>query len=96
MHCLKLHRFGGGLAEVEAKDSPTPLDPKQGAVPSKTSADTAVASMTSVPHSDGYPNGVPSHRLSNAIQKVGQRPHQKWKGPDKISKIYGDWIDDIE
>ncbi|CAF1930617.1 unnamed protein product [Brassica oleracea] len=28
--------------------------------------------------------------------KPGIRTHQKWKGPEKISLIYGDWIDDIE
>ncbi|KAA8525866.1 hypothetical protein F0562_007721 [Nyssa sinensis] len=93
----ELHRYGGELVEPEAKDSFSgPLDPKQGAVPSKTSADTIVASVNSVPHSDGYHVGVPSQRLSNVIQRTGQRPHQKWKGPDKISRIYGDWIDDIE
>ncbi|PSR93546.1 Zinc finger CCCH domain-containing protein [Actinidia chinensis var. chinensis] len=93
----ELHRYGGGLMEGEdrAASSASP-DRKQGAVPSKIPADTVVASMTSVPHSDGYHIGVPSQRLSNVIQRTGQRPHQKWKGPDKISRIYGDWIDDAE
>ena len=81
--------------EDRAASSASP-DRKQGAVPSKIPADTVVASMTSVPHSDGYHIGVPSQRLSNVIQRTGQRPHQKWKGPDKISRIYGDWIDDAE
>ena len=81
--------------EVRASLSASP-DIKQGAVPSKIPADTVVGSMTSVPPSDGYHMGVPSQRLSNVIQRTGQRPHQKWKGPDKISRIYGDWIDDIE
>ncbi|KAJ9536948.1 hypothetical protein OSB04_029681 [Centaurea solstitialis] len=27
---------------------------------------------------------------------ASERPVRKWKGPDKISRIYGDWIDDIE
>ncbi|XP_059640330.1 zinc finger CCCH domain-containing protein 12 [Cornus florida] len=93
----ELHRYGGGLMETEAKDSSSaPPDTKQGVAPSKTPADIVVASVTSVPHSDGYHIGVPSQRLSNVIQRTGQRPHQKWKGPDKISRIYGDWIDDIE
>ncbi|KAA8522042.1 hypothetical protein F0562_012644 [Nyssa sinensis] len=93
----ELHRYGGGLVETEARDSSSvPLDSKQGVVPSKTPADILVASVTSAPHSDGYHVGVPSQRLSNVIQRTGQRPHQKWKGPDKISRIYGDWIDDVE
>lgn len=56
----------------------------------KTSVDSVVAL---VPHAEGsYHVGIPSQRL----QKTGQRPNHKWKGPDKISKIYGDWIDDLE
>jgi len=35
--------------------------------------------------------GVPSQRASNGVRVV-----RKWKGPDKISRVYGDWIDDIE
>ena len=27
-------------------------------------------------------------------QRQGQRVFPKWKGPDKISRIYGDWIED--
>ncbi|GFS32592.1 zinc finger (CCCH-type) family protein [Actinidia rufa] len=94
----ELHRYGGGLAETEDRDpSSAPPEVKHGVVPSKTSVDTVVASFTPIPHSDGYHNiGVPSQRLSNVIQRTGQRPHQKWKGPNKISRIYGDWIDDIE
>jgi hypothetical protein len=93
----ELHRYGGGLMETEARDpSSVPPEMKQGIMPSKTPADTVVASLNSAPHSDSYHIGVPSQRLSNVIQRTGQRPHQKWKGPDKISRIYGDWIDDIE
>ncbi|OMO93300.1 Zinc finger, CCCH-type [Corchorus olitorius] len=93
----ELHRYGGGLVEGEAKDSTaTPSDPKQGGVPSKPPADTVVASVPSIPHSDVYHLGVPSQRTALVIQRPGQRTLQKWKGPDKISRIYGDWIDDIE
>lgn len=88
----ELHSYGGGPVETEARDSSAP-DPKQGVIPSKTSADSVVPSLTSVPHPDSYHIGVPSQRLSNVLQKTGPRIHQKWKGPDKISKIYGDWID---
>ncbi|XAR54531.1 hypothetical protein NMG60_11029698 [Bertholletia excelsa] len=93
----ELHRFGGGLVETEARDaSSAPPEAKQGTGPAKAPADIVVASVPSVPHSEGYHIGVPSQRLSNVIPRTGQRPHQKWKGPDKISRIYGDWIDDME
>ncbi|KAE8678505.1 Zinc finger CCCH domain-containing protein 12 [Hibiscus syriacus] len=93
----ELHGFGGGLVDAEAKDSSAPpFDSKQGGgVPSKTPADTLAASAPLVPLSDVY-RGVPSQRTSIVLQKPGQRTIQKWKGPDKISRIYGDWIDDIE
>lgn len=94
----ELHRYGGGLVETEARDSssvPVENKPPSG-VPPKTPADTVVASVPSVPHSDVYQFGVPSQRSSIVIQRPGQRAHQKWKGPDKISRIYGDWIDDNE
>lgn len=83
--------------ESENKDSSAaPSDAKLVGVPSKTPVDTVVASVTSVPHADVYHMGVPSQRSSIVVQRPGQRSHKKWKGPDKISRIYGDWIDDIE
>ncbi|XP_050376325.1 zinc finger CCCH domain-containing protein 56 [Argentina anserina] len=91
----ELHRYGGGLVDGEIRDSSVPLDNKQGGVPSKTPADNVVVSVPIVPHSDLY-HGVPSQRSSIVSQRPGQRAHQKWKGPDKISRIYGDWIDDME
>nr|XP_043610652.1 zinc finger CCCH domain-containing protein 56 isoform X2 [Erigeron canadensis] len=85
--------FAHGAAD--AKDSPTSMDPnKQGIMPSKTPIESVVAGGQSLAHSDGYHVGVPS-RLPGVIPRTGQR-FQKWKGPDKISRIYGDWIDDIE
>ncbi|KAE8672184.1 hypothetical protein F3Y22_tig00111848pilonHSYRG00006 [Hibiscus syriacus] len=80
-----------------AKDSSaSPFDSKQGGgLPSKTPAGMLAASAPSVPLSDVY-HGVASQRTSIVLQKPGQRTIQKWKGPDKISRIYGDWIDDIE
>ncbi|KAF3449422.1 hypothetical protein FNV43_RR10150 [Rhamnella rubrinervis] len=92
----ELHRYGGGLVETEVRDSSVPCDNKQVVLPSKPSADIVVASVPSIPHSDVYHIGVPSQRSSIVIQRPGQRTHQKWKGPDKISRIYGDWIDDME
>ncbi|XP_044503961.1 zinc finger CCCH domain-containing protein 12-like isoform X1 [Mangifera indica] len=93
----ELHRYGGGLVDSETKDSSDAhSDSKQRGVPSKIPADTVVASVISVPHADVYHIGVPSQRSSVAIQWPGQGSYQKWKGPDKISRIYGDWIDDVE
>lgn len=90
----ELHQFGGGPVESEVPT--TPSDTKQVAAPSKIAADVVVAAVAPIPHSDGYHVGVPAQKLSSVIQKTGQKPHLKWKGPDKISKIYGDWIDDLE
>ncbi|KAI3444551.1 hypothetical protein Pfo_001216 [Paulownia fortunei] len=89
----ELQRYGGGLMKTEAKDSST-CDTKQVAVPAKASVGKVDAPVTSVPHS--YRTGVPSRRLPNVIQKTGEIPTRRWKGPNKISKIYGDWIDDLE
>lgn len=70
-------------------------DTKQG-VSSKNHADNVVASTPPIAHSDVYHIGVPSQRPSIVSQQPGQRAHHKWKGPDKISRIYGDWIDDFD
>ncbi|KAL3497814.1 hypothetical protein ACH5RR_040546 [Cinchona calisaya] len=89
--------FAHGTEELPQSEVPTtPLDLKQTAVPSKTGPDAVVAAVTPIPHPDGYHIGVPAQKLSNVTQKTGMKPHLKWKGPDKISKIYGDWIDDLE
>ncbi|KAH6817918.1 Zinc finger family protein [Perilla frutescens var. frutescens] len=87
----ELNHYIGGQTESEVKDPSTP-DAKQGTVAVKPSGDTVVAAA---PHSEGYHMGIPPQRLSNVLQKTGLRASQKWKGPDKISKIYGDWIDDL-
>ncbi|KAG4399624.1 hypothetical protein AAZX31_08G263000 [Glycine max] len=94
----ELHRYGGGLMEGENRDAASVVasDTNKGG-PSKASADNVVAAVTLAAISDVYHIGVPSQRPSSmAIQRPGQRAHQKWKGPDKISRIYGDWIEDIE
>lgn len=98
----ELHRYGGGLVDESRDSTSAPPDSKQGGVPSKPPSDAVVALVTSVPlvasvpHSDVYHAGVPSQRPTSVIQRPGQRTQKKWKGPDKISRIYGDWIDDIE
>lgn len=91
----ELHQFGGGLAEAYGRDaSSAAADSKQGGGSSKAHTDVIAASNASVPHPDVYHMGVPSQRATVVSQRL--RPLQKWKGPDKISRIYGDWIDDIE
>ncbi|KAI3878970.1 hypothetical protein MKW92_043574 [Papaver armeniacum] len=95
----ELHRYGGGLVDTEGREgSLAPPDLKQvGGIPSKTAMDSGLPSTTSVPHADVYHmGGVPSQRSLAVNQRPGQRPIHKWKGPDKISRIYGDWIDDNE
>ncbi|KAA8533453.1 hypothetical protein F0562_031113 [Nyssa sinensis] len=92
----ELHKYGGGLVEAEGRDfSSAPPDSKQGGV-SSMATDMVVASTLTMPRTDvcHMGLGVPSQRPSGMIQRPG--PLQKWKGPDKISRIYGDWIDDIE
>ncbi|KAJ6792100.1 zinc finger CCCH domain-containing protein 56-like [Iris pallida] len=92
----ELHRYGGGIMEMDGRDtlSAAPVA-KQSGSSAKALSDT-VASNTSVLHPDIYHMGVPAQRSAVISQRPGQRPLQKWKGPDKISRIYGDWIDDIE
>ncbi|KAF3620538.1 hypothetical protein FXO38_32301 [Capsicum annuum] len=90
----ELHKYGGGLVEIEGTDSlSTPPDLKQGGHPFKT-ADSTVPSTISTPRADVYHlgPGVQVQRPSGIVQRI----IQKWKGPEKISKIYGDWIEDIE
>ncbi|THU74538.1 hypothetical protein C4D60_Mb04t34430 [Musa balbisiana] len=93
----ELHRYGGGLTENEVRDvSLATSDSKQAGTLTKAPIDTSVASSLPGPLSDLYHMGVPSQRSAGVIQRQVQRSVEKWKGPDKISKIYGDWIDDIE
>ncbi|KAL8028196.1 hypothetical protein ABFS82_14G140800 [Erythranthe guttata] len=87
----ELHQYGGGPLDSEVNDSTTP-DAKQWSTPAKTSVDSVLASV----NSDSYHINVPSQRLSSVTHKTGLRAGRKWKGPDKISKIYGDWIDDLD
>lgn len=54
----------------------------------------AGAPVSLVPYS--YRVGVPPRRLPAEVLRTGEIPIRRWKGPDKISKIYGDWIDDLE
>lgn len=80
-------------------NSASASDTKQGVMPSKSPSENAAAPGPSVPHSDVIHTGVGgSQRVSILIQRPVQAPRtlQKWKGPDKISRIYGDWIDDVE
>ncbi|KAF6140942.1 hypothetical protein GIB67_030153 [Kingdonia uniflora] len=93
----ELHRYGGGLVEMDGRDpSLTFQDSKQVGVASKAPNDTGLASSVSASHSDMFHMGVPSQRSAGVNQRPGERPLQKWKGPNKISRIYGDWIDDDE
>ncbi|KAM0059778.1 putative transcription factor C3H family [Helianthus debilis subsp. tardiflorus] len=94
----ELHQNGAGLGDTDAKDPATVSDPnKQGMMVSKLATDNIVVASTPIAaQSDGYHVGGQSQRLPGAIMRTGLRSFQKWKGPDKLSRIYGDWIDDIE
>ncbi|KAJ6800543.1 zinc finger CCCH domain-containing protein 56-like [Iris pallida] len=85
----ELHKYGGKLMGTDGRDTPSAApDAKQTASLVKALTDV-VASNASVPHSDIYHMGVPVRRSTVISQRQGQRPLQKWKGPDKISRIYG-------
>ncbi|KAJ6810382.1 zinc finger CCCH domain-containing protein 56-like [Iris pallida] len=85
----ELYRYGGKLMGTDGRDTPSVApDAKQTASLVKALTDV-VASNASVPHSDIYHMGVPARRSTVISQRQGQRPLQKWKGPDKISRIYG-------
>uniref|UniRef100_A0A0D9X4M9 C3H1-type domain-containing protein n=1 Tax=Leersia perrieri TaxID=77586 RepID=A0A0D9X4M9_9ORYZ len=94
----ELHKYGGGLVDLDSRDAaPTP-DSKQVAASGKAPAETAAASNAAPPHADVYHLGMQAQRSTIVGQRSGQlqRPIQKWKGPDKISRIYGDWIDETD
>ncbi|KAF3791911.1 hypothetical protein EJ110_NYTH13140 [Nymphaea thermarum] len=93
---LELHKYGGGLVEDGRDSSSVSADSKQ--VGSSSKVQDVTASLMAVAHPEVYGMGVPSQRSGSISQRQGpQRPsQQKWKGPDKSSRIYGDWIDDSE
>ncbi|CAN8316410.1 unnamed protein product [Cochlearia groenlandica] len=81
----ELHRFGGGLVEGEGK------------IETSVTTETKQSGQVDMVSSLVSP-GVLSQRPSNVVSPKpnGVRALRKWKGPDKISRVYGDWIDDIE
>ncbi|KAK4418633.1 Zinc finger CCCH domain-containing protein 56 [Sesamum alatum] len=89
----ELRRYGGELLIPEAKDS-FACGTMGGAVPARASAGAMNAPTSSVPHS--YRVGAPPRRLSIMMKRPGETPTRRWKGPGKISKVYGDWVDDLE
>lgn len=95
----ELHKYGGGLVDIDGKEATTPDSKQAGVISAKSLTETPVASSTSAPHVDVY-HGVSSQRLQPIVSQrpmaQAQRPIQKWRGPDKISRIYGDWIDESD
>ncbi|KNA14384.1 hypothetical protein SOVF_107930 [Spinacia oleracea] len=89
----ELHKFSG--LDGEGRDSPMPAETKPSGMTTKTDTLTSPNLLT-LPRQEYHHVGIPSQRSSSVPQAVGQRAAHKWKGPDKISRIYGDWIDDIE
>lgn len=94
----ELHKYGGGLVDIDGRDILSTPDSKQAGGSAKAPLESAAASTALPPHADVYHLGIQSQRSAIASQRSGQlqRPIQKWKGPDKISRIYGDWIDENE
>ncbi|KAG6521601.1 zinc finger CCCH domain-containing protein 56-like [Zingiber officinale] len=92
----ELHRYGGGIVDPEGRDVLPAPDTQQAGSLAKATADASLGSNVLVPLADTHHIGVPSQRFSSVVQRQGQRSMEKWKGPNKISKIYGDWIDDFE
>uniref|UniRef100_A0A0D6R4Y8 C3H1-type domain-containing protein n=1 Tax=Araucaria cunninghamii TaxID=56994 RepID=A0A0D6R4Y8_ARACU len=96
----ELQKYGGGLLESESGATSGGLrnDLKQSASSGKLQTDPGIGTSYSVFGTDNYSMGVPNQRSLNNFQgqRQGQRPLAKWKGPDKISQIYGDWIDESE
>ncbi|KAJ3688416.1 hypothetical protein LUZ61_017580 [Rhynchospora tenuis] len=96
----ELHKYGGGLVDTDGKEVTTPDSKQAGVVSLKSLTENPVASSASAPHVDVYHAGVPSQRLQPIVSQrpvaQAQRPIQKWRGPDKISRIYGDWIDETD
>ncbi|CAA6657225.1 unnamed protein product [Spirodela intermedia] len=87
----KLHKYGGGLVEAERRETSTAAaaaPPAAGVSSSKAPAEPplppSAASGGTVAAADVYHVG----RRSAASGTV--------EGPGKISRIYGDWIDDNE
>lgn len=94
----ELNKFGGGPAETEGKDYVSvPPESKQGGGPLRATESTVPSAIPAL-HTEVYHlgQGVQVPRPTGIADRPGQRFFQKWKGPDKISKIYGDWIDDLE
>ncbi|XP_057780512.1 zinc finger CCCH domain-containing protein 56-like [Salvia miltiorrhiza] len=92
-NCVFAHGFAelqhyGGWRVKEEDIGSSAFGANQVAVPAKASVGAVGAPASLVPYS--YRIGAPSRRLPAEI------PIRRWKGPDKISKIYGDWIDDLE
>ncbi|GLJ43555.1 hypothetical protein SUGI_0906100 [Cryptomeria japonica] len=96
----ELQKYGGGLLDSEngAISAGLRNDFKQIAPSMKPHTESAVGPQYSVFNTDNYTMGISNQRSIGNIQgqRQGQRDFPKWKGSDKISQIYGDWIDDNE
>lgn len=96
----ELQKYGGGLLDGENGDISGGLrnDLKQNGTLPKPHVDAGAGPSSSVYNTDNYVIGASNQRsMGNFIsQRQGQRILPKWKGPDKISRIYGDWIEENE
>lgn len=82
--------------DTEGRDVLPAPDTQQAGSLAKATTGASLVLDVLVPLADTQHIGVPSQRFASVVQRQGQRSMEKWKGPNKISKIYGDWIDDFE
>lgn len=78
-------QFPGGRNEAETA----------GAAPVSNKATIpTLARATPVPSNDAPPSQRASVPPANE-EEQGKKHLLKWKGPKKINRIYGDWLDDL-
>ena len=96
LYCMKLQKYGGGFLDGENGDIPGGLrnDSKQSGTLPKAHVDAGAGPSSSVYITDNYAVNSNQRSMGNFMsQRQGQRVFPKWKGLDKISRIYGDWIE---
>eukprot|EP00252_Welwitschia_mirabilis_P020720 TRINITY_DN5130_c0_g1_i1.p1 TRINITY_DN5130_c0_g1~~TRINITY_DN5130_c0_g1_i1.p1 ORF type:complete len:367 (-),score=52.79 TRINITY_DN5130_c0_g1_i1:460-1560(-) len=95
----ELQKYGGSISDADVADIAGSLhnDSKQTGTPSKVHVEAGSAPASSSFNSENLVAASSTRSVGSLLnQRPGQRTVAKWKGPDKISRIYGDWIDDNE
>lgn len=74
--------------DIDGRNIASTPDSKQAGASAKAPADSAAASAAMLPHADAHHLGHQRSAITNQRSGQLQRPVQKWKGTDKISRIY--------